>query len=183
MTTPIPTPLTAGTWTIDAPHSDVAFTVRHAGIAKVRGRATRFAGQIVVGDRVEDSNVTVTIDAASVSTGDDARDAHLRTADFFEVDQYPEWTFTSRSVAPSVDGFVIAGDLTLHGVTRPVELATEFNGVADDPMSNRRAGFSASTQISRRDFGLTWNAALETGGLLVSDTAKIELEISAILAA
>jgi len=183
MTTSLPAPFTAGTWTIDAAHSDVAFTVRHAGIAKVRGRATRFAGQITVGEGVENSNVAVTIDATSVSTGDETRDAHLRTADFFEVDQYPEWTFTSTSVATSGNDFVIAGDLTLHGVTRPVELATEFNGGADDPMGNHRAGFSASAQISRKEFGLTWNAALETGGLLVSDMVKIELEVSAVLAA
>ena len=183
MTTSLPAPLTAGTWTIDAAHSDVAFTVRHAGIAKVRGRATRFAGQITVGEGVENSNVAVTIDATSVSTGDEARDGHLRTADFFEVDQYPEWTFNSKSVTASGDDFVIAGDLTLHGVTRPVELATEFNGGADDPMGNHRAGFSASAQISRKEFGLTWNAALETGGLLVSDMVKIELEVSAVLAA
>jgi polyisoprenoid-binding protein YceI len=183
MTTALPTPLTGGTWTIDAAHSDVAFTVRHAGIAKVRGRATGFAGQITVGDDIEDSAVAVTIDATTVSTGDEARDTHLRTADFFEVDTYPEWTFTSTSVTPAGDDFVIAGDLTLHGVTRPVQLTAEFNGGAGDPMGQTRAGFSASTQISRKDFGLTWNAALETGGLLVSDNVKIELEVSAILAA
>ena len=183
MTTALPTALTAGTWTIDTAHSDVAFIVRHAGISKVRGRATGFAGQITVGDYVEDSKVAVTIDSASIATGDEKRDAHLRSADFFEVEKYPEWTFSSTSVTPSGDDFVIAGDLTLHGVTRPVELATEFNGVADDPMGNRRAGFSASTQISRKEFGLTWNAALETGGLLVSDNVRIELEVSAIRAA
>jgi len=183
MTTALPTALTAGTWTIDTAHSDVAFIVRHAGISKVRGRATGFAGQITVGDDVEDSRVAVTIDSASIATGDEKRDAHLRSADFFEVEKYPEWTFSSTSVTPSGDDFVIAGDLTLHGVTRPVELATEFNGVADDPMGNRRTGFSASTQISRKEFGLTWNAALETGGLLVSDNVRIELEVSAIRAA
>jgi polyisoprenoid-binding protein YceI len=183
MTTALPTALTAGTWTIDTAHSDVAFIVRHAGISKVRGRATGFAGQITVGDDVEDSKVAVTIDSASIATGDEKRDAHLRSADFFEVEKYPEWTFSSTSVTPSGDDFVIAGDLTLHGVTRPVALTTEFNGGADDPMGNTRVGFSASTQISRKEFGLTWNAALETGGLLVSDNVKIELEVSAIRAA
>jgi len=170
-----------GTWTIDASHSEVGFTVRHLGISKTRGRFGAFAGDIVVAERPEDSRVTVTIDPASVDTKDAGRDEHLRSADFFDVAQHPEWTFVTTSVAPNGDRWSVTGELTLAGVTRTVVLDTEVTGLVTDPWGNDRVGFVASTEVNREDFGLTWNAALETGGFLVGKTVKIDLEVEAVL--
>lgn len=178
--TAIPTELATGTYVIDASHSEAAFSVRHAGIAKVRGTVAITEGTITVGEDLAVSGVAATLDAASIDTRDANRDGHLKSADFFDVETYPTWTFASTSVEPARDGYAVTGDLTIHGVTRQVTLATEFNGTATDPFGNARAGFSATTEISRKEFGLTWNAALETGGVLVGDTVKISLEISAI---
>ena len=178
-TTP-PTELTAGTWTADAPHSAAGFTVRHAGISKVRGTVAITEATITIGADLTTSGVTATLDAASVDTRDAGRDAHLKSSDFFDVEAFPVWTFASTSVTGSDAEGVVTGDLTIHGVTRQVALATEFNGTAVDPYGKLRGGFSVSTEISRKDFGLTWNAALEAGGVLVADKVKITLEISAI---
>jgi polyisoprenoid-binding protein YceI len=180
VTTALPTESLTGTWVIDPSHSEAGFTTRHAGIAKVRGSVAITEGTIVIGDDVATSSVTAVLDPSTIDTRDANRDGHLRSADFFEVDTYPTWTFTSTSVAAKGGDYVLVGDLTIHGVTRTVELELEFNGTATDPFGNARAGFSAATEISRKDFGLTWNAALETGGFLVSDTVKVSLEISAI---
>ena len=179
-TTALPTETLVGTWTIDASHSEAGFTTRHAGIAKVRGSVAITEGTIVVGDDLTTSSVTAVLDPATIDTRDANRDGHLKSADFFEVETYPTWTFSSTGVRPAGDDYVVTGDLTIHGVNRPVELAAEFNGTATDPFGNARAGFSATTEISRKDFGLTWNAALETGGVLVSDKIKLTFEISAI---
>lgn len=178
-TTTTTTALTAGTWTIDPSHSEASFTVRHAGIAKVRGTVAITEGAVVVS---EDGTATVraTLDPATVSTGDETRDGHLKTADFFEVETYPTWTFESQAIKVEGEEAEVTGDLTIHGVTQPVTLETEFNGTATDAYGNLRAGFSATTTISRKDFGLTWNAALEAGGVLVSDKVQVSLEISAI---
>jgi polyisoprenoid-binding protein YceI len=170
----------SGTYTIDQSHSDVAFTVRHAGISKVRGKFERFEGQVVVAEPFTASTVTVTIDAASINTGDANRDGHLRSADFWDAESKPTWTFVSTAVEGSGEDFVIKGDLTINGVTKPVELATEFNGSVVDAFGTPRIGFSAETEISRKDFGLTWNAAMETGGFLVGDKVKIGLEVAAV---
>ena len=178
--TTLPTELTAGTWAADPSHSDAGFTVRHAGIAKVRGAVAITEATITIGADLTASGVTATLDAASIDTRDAVRDAHLKSPDFFDVEAFPVWTFASTSVAGSDAEGVVTGDLTIHGVTRQVTLATEFNGTAVDPYGNLRAGFSASTEISRKDFGLTWNAVLEAGGVLVGDKVKITLEISAI---
>ena len=180
--TALPTGLTTGTWNIDPSHTEASFTVRHAGISKVRGTVAVTSGALVVGDDLESSSVTVTLDPATVSTGDANRDGHLKSNDFFEVETFPEWTFTSTAVRESGSGHVVVGDLTIHGVTREVELETEFNGTAVDPFGNTRAGFEASVTISRKDFGLTWNAALEAGGVLVADKVRIDLDVSAIKA-
>lgn len=180
MSTALPAGLTAGTYAIDTSHSEANFTVRHAGIAKVRGNIAITSGSITIGEDVESSTVTAELDPATVNTRDENRDGHLKSADFFDVENFPTWSFSSTGVAADGDDFVITGDLTIHGVTKSVELTTEFGGVATDPFGNARAGFSASTEISRKDFDLTWNAALETGGLLVSDKVKIELDISTI---
>lgn len=170
-----------GTWAIDPSHSEVGFTVRHLGISKTRGRFAAFAGDVVVAERAEDSRVTVTIDPASVDTKDAGRDEHLRGADFFGVGEHPTWTFVTTSVVPSGGRWAVTGDLTIAGVTRPVVLDTEVVGLATDPWGNERVGFQASTEVNREDFGLTWNAALETGGFLVGKTVKIDLEVEAVL--
>mgnify|MGYP000899185307 FL=1 len=180
MATPLPTGLTAGTYAIDASHSQAAFTVRHAGISKVRGTLAITGGTIAVGDDLDSSAVSAELDAASVSTGDANRDNHLRSADFWDAENKPTWTFTSTRITGDGDDYVVAGDLTINGVTKPVELETEFAGTATDPFGNARAGFEAKTEISRKEFDLTWNAALETGGVLVGDKIKIALDVSAI---
>ena len=180
--TALPTGLTTGTWNVDPSHTRAEFTVRHAGISKVRGSVPVTGGSLTVGDELESSSVVVTLDPSGVTTGDDTRDGHLRSADFFDIETFGEWTFSSTSVTASGDGYVVAGDLTIHGVTRPVELTTEFNGQAVDPFGNTRAGFEATVVISRKDFGLTWNAALEAGGVLVGDKVTINLDVSAIKA-
>ena len=179
-TTAVPTELVAGTWTIDASHSEAGFSVRHAGISKVRGSVAITEGTIVVGEDLTVTSVTATLDPSTISTGDAGRDGHLKSADFFDVEQFATWTFASTSVTSTGSDYVIAGDLTIHGVTKSVELETEFNGTAVDPYNNLRAGFSASTTISRKEFGLTWNAALEAGGVLVSDKVVISIDIAAI---
>lgn len=180
MSTTTITQLPAGTYVLDPSHTEASFTVRHAGISRVRGTLDVTEGTIQVAENILDSSVTATLDAASVDTGDKGRDDHLRSADFFDVEQFPTWTFTSTGIRADGEDYVITGDLTIHGVTRQVELATEFGGTATDPFGNFRAGFSATTEISRKDFGLTWNAALEAGGVLVADKVRITLEVSAI---
>ncbi|GIG22193.1 hypothetical protein Cch01nite_29170 [Cellulomonas chitinilytica] len=179
-TTALPTGLTTGTWAVDGSHTEAAFTVRHAGISKVRGTVAVTDGAITVGDDLASTSVSVTLDPSTVSTGDANRDGHLKSGDFFDVEKFGQWTFVSTEVREAGSEYVIAGDLTIHGVTQPVELATEFNGTAVDPFGNTRAGFEASVTISRKDFGLTWNAALEAGGVLVSDKVVIALDVSAI---
>jgi polyisoprenoid-binding protein YceI len=178
--TALPTGLTTGTYTLDPTHSQANFTVRHAGISKVRGTLAITAGTIAVGDEVESSTVVADLDAASVNTGDTNRDNHLRSADFWDAENAPTWTFQSTAVTPAGNDFAISGDLTINGVTRPVQLDTEFTGAATDPFGNSRIGFEATTQISRKEFGLTWNAALEAGGVLVGDKITIALDLSAI---
>jgi polyisoprenoid-binding protein YceI len=179
-TTTLPTALTAGTWTIDPSHTEASFTVRHAGISKVRGTVAVTSGTITVADDLALSGVTAALDPSTISTGDAGRDGHLKSADFFDLEKFGEWTFASTSVRADGEDYVVTGDLTINGVTKSVDLATEFGGSATDPFGNLRAGFSASTTISRKEFGITWNAALETGGVLVSDKVVVSLEISAI---
>ncbi|WP_448073473.1 YceI family protein [Georgenia yuyongxinii] len=169
----------AGTYVIDGSHTDVAFTVRHAGISKVRGKFEKVEGTITVGETFADSVANVTIDASSVNTGDANRDGHLRSADFWDAESKPTWTFASTGVEGDGDEFVLNGELTINGVTKPVALDVEFNGSVVDAFGYPRIGFSASTEISRKEFDLTWNAAMETGGFLVGDKVKILLEIEA----
>lgn len=170
----------AGTYQIDASHSELGFTVRHTGIAKVRGRFTGVEGTFTVAEPFSDSRVDVTIDAASVSTGNEQRDAHLTSPDFWDAATKPTWNFVSTGVQGEGEEFTLLGDLTINGVTRPVELAVEYNGAANGPDGVLRTGFSATGEISRKDFGLTWNVALEGGGLLVGDNVKLSLEIEAV---
>lgn len=180
MTTSLPTGLTTGTYEIDPSHTTAAFSVRHAGIAKVRGTIAVASGSITVGEDLESSRVTAELDAESVNTGDAGRDGHLKSADFWHAEENPAWTFSSTGIRTDGDDYVISGDLTINGVTKGVELETEFTGGAKDPFGNDRVGFEAQVEISRKEFGLTWNAALETGGVLVGEKVKITLDVSAI---
>ena len=172
---------TAGTWTIDPAHTDVAFVARHLMVTKVRGRFTGIDGAITVAESPEDSRVSVTLDATTITTGADDRDAHLRSPDFLDVETFPEVRFVSTGVSRSGNGWKLTGDLTIKDVTRQVTLDMTFDGEATDPWGGTRAAFTASTEIVREDWGLTWNVALENGGWLVSKTVRIEIEAQAVL--
>jgi len=179
----LPANVTTGTWTLDPSHSEIGFTVRHAGISKVRGQFTDAAATLDLAENVTDSKVNASIKTASFDSGDANRDGHVRGEDFFDVETFPEISFVSNTIVPKGDAYELQGDLTIKGITRPVALETEFNGVAVDPFGNTRAGLSAETTISRKDFGLTWNVALETGGILVSNEVKINIEAQVVLQA
>jgi polyisoprenoid-binding protein YceI len=170
------------TWKIDIAHSAIAFSVRHMVVSRARGRFTRWNGQIEFDpDQPLKSKVEITIDPTSVDTADAQRDEHLRSQDFFEVAKYPEASFRSTKIEDlGGDRFRVTGDLTVHGVTKPVVLDAVFEGSATDPWGGERAGFSASTTIDRREFGLGWNKLLETGGVLVSDKVELQLEVEAV---
>ncbi len=173
--------ITTGTWTLDAAHSDVDFVVRHAGISKVRGSFQTVEGTLQIAEDFTASSVEVTVDVASVNTKNEGRDEHLRGEDFFDVAQHPTMTFRSTQVRGSADEFTVVGELTLHGVTRTVELAAELGGQDVDVFGTTRVGFEATGEISRKDFGLTWNAATEAGGLMVSDKVKLEIGAAFVL--
>ena len=173
----------AGTWTIDPSHSEVGFSVRHLMVSKVKGNFETFSGTIVIAEDPLASSVTAEVELASINTRDEARDGHLRSPDFFETDTYPTLTFASTSVVPSGDEFTVTGDLTIKGVTRSVELALEFNGVHPDPWGGTRSGFSATTTISRKDFGIDFEIPMDGGGVVVGDKITIGLEVEAVLQA
>lgn len=170
-----------GTWDIDPVHSDVSFTVRHMMVSKVRGRLGSFTGEIVTGPQFADSIVTATVDASSVDTGNAQRDGHVRTADFFEVETHPTWSFRSTAVREDGDDHELDGELTIKGVTRPVTFALEVNGFGPDAYGGTRAGFSATTTISRSDFGVDISMPLDGGGVVVSEKVQVSLEIEAVL--
>ena len=171
----------AGTWDIDPVHSDISFTARHMMVSKVRGHFATFSGEIVTGEDLTDSRVSATIDARSIETGAQQRDDHIRSADFFEVETHPTWTFTSTAIRPDGDDYVLAGDLTIKGVTRPVELALEVNGFGPDAYGGTRAGFTATTTISRSDFGVDIKLPMDGGGVVVGEKIQITLEIQGVL--
>jgi len=173
--------LATGTWTIDPAHSEVSFSVRHLMVSKVRGKFDKFDGTLTVADDPLASSVQVTIDPTSINTNEPNRDNHLRSPDFFEVEKHPLWTFTSTSVTAKGRDFVVEGNLTLKGVTKPVTLNVEFNGTSPDPWGGTRAGFSAETEINRNDFGVDISMPLDGGGVVVGEKIKIQLEIEAIL--
>jgi polyisoprenoid-binding protein YceI len=168
-------------WDIDVGHSSIGFTVRHMVIAKVHGRFTRWSGALELDPKdLGRSTVEVRIDAASIETQVADRDAHLRSPDFLDVARHPEITFRSRRVERAGDRWRVVGDLSLHGVVREVALETEFAGTGKDPWGGERAGFSAKATLDRREFGLVWNAALETGGVLVGEKVEIAIELEAV---
>ncbi len=173
----------AGTWTLDPSHSEVTFTVRHMMISKVRGTFGVKSATIIAPENPLEAKVEATVDVASIDTKDEGRDAHLRSADFFDVENYPTMTFVSTGVRYEKGDFFVDGDLTIKDVTKPVTFELEFGGFGTDPWGNYKAGATAKTVINREDFGLTWNAALETGGVLVGKDVTIELELQGTVAA
>lgn len=175
------TPIPVGKWKLDPVHSSVTFTVRHLMVSKVRGSFKSYSADIVTAENPLESRVDATVDMASVDTGDETRDAHLRTNDFFDIEHHPTMTFVSSAIAGSGSDFKLHGDLTIRGVTKPVTFDLEFGGVGTDPWGNTRTGFTATSTISRKDFGVEWNAPLETGGVVVGDKVTIELDIEATL--
>lgn len=169
-----------GTWDIDASHSTIGFAVKHAVVATTRGSFGSYTGGATIDvDNPAASSLWLDIDAASVNTGSEQRDGHLKSADFFDVENHPKITYKSTSVKVDGDKIVTNGDLTIAGTTAPIELVWEFGGVAKDPWGNVKSGFETSVTVNRKDWGLTWNAALETGGFLVAEKVKLVLEIEA----
>ena len=171
----------AGTWTIDPIHSEVGFSVRHMMVSKVRGRFGTFNGTIVTASDPAASSATASIDLGSVDTGSEQRDGHLRSADFFATDTNKQMTYRSTAIRHEGSDFVVDGELTIAGVTRPVALTVELNGFGPDAYGGTRAGFSATGEISRKDFGITYNAAIEGGGVVIADKVTLQLEIEAVL--
>ena len=173
----------AGEYTIDPAHTSVEFIGRHLMITKVRGRFPEVSGTITVDEEPERSHVDVDLNVASVDTGDAQRDGHLRSPDFFDADKYPTITFRSTNVEAGNSGtWAVTGDLTVRDVTRPVTLQVDFDGANASPMGDERIAFSAATEVDREDWGLTWNVALETGGVLVGKKVRIELNVQAVAA-
>jgi len=172
--------LAVGTYTIDPSHSTIGFVARHAMVTKVRGSFTEFEGIAVVAENLADSTAGITIKVASVTTRNEQRDGHLLSGDFFDIETYPEIKFVSTSVVPEGDALKVTGDLTIKGVTKPVTVDFEYTGSATDPFGNERVGFEGSVVVNRKDWGVNWNAALEAGGVLVSEKVTLEFDISAI---
>ena len=172
-----------GTWDIDASHSTVGFSVRHMMVSKVRGYFREFSGEIVTAANPADSTVTATIDMDSIDTRQEQRDAHIKSADFFDVGNHTAMEFRSTGVRNKGEDWVVEGDLTIKGITKPVELALELNGFGPDAYGGTRAGFSAKTDISRKEFGVDIDMPMDGGGVVVGDKITVELEIEAVLRA
>ena len=172
-------------WNLDTVHSGINFTVRHMVVSKVRGRFAKFSGSVALDEQdLTRSVVEATIDASSIDTGTAQRDDHLRSADFFDVERFPQIRFRSTRIDKlGGDRYRLTGDLTIRDVTRPIALDAEYGGRGKDPWGNERVGFTAKGSLDRKDFGLKWNQALETGGVLVSDHVEIEIEAQAVKAA
>jgi len=171
-----------GTFAVDIAHTRLGFAVRHMAVSKVRGEFKTFNGTLELAENPVDSKVSVTIEAGSVNTNDENRDNHLRTNDFFDVENHPTWTFNSTAIRPvSTTEWNVDGDLTIRGVTKQVTLDATLEGVVKDPYGNHRVGFSATTSINREDFGVSFNGVLEAGGVVVSKKVDIDLEIEATL--
>ena len=173
-------PIPSGTWTIDPVHSRLGFSVRHMMIAKVRGSFTDFSGEITIADDPLQSTVAVDVQLESIDTANDDRDNPLRTNDFFDVANHPTMTFRSTRVEADGDDYIVHGDLTIRGVTNPVALEVEFDGTSKDPWGGTRAGFSAETEINRKDWGMEWNTPLEAGGVMLGDKVKIEIDVQLV---
>jgi polyisoprenoid-binding protein YceI len=173
--------LPTGTWAVDPAHSRVEFQVKHLGIATVRGAFNEFEGALEIGSDLASAKAYGTVSAASVDTNEEQRDGHLRSADFFDAEQHPQLTFEAREIKPlDAETFEITGDLTMRGVTRPITLTAELQGTEEDPWGNQRVGLEVRGQLNRSDWGMTFNQALGSGNMLVSDKVKLQLDISAV---
>jgi polyisoprenoid-binding protein YceI len=172
------------TWNFDTSHAEIGFTVRHLMISKVRGRFTKWSGDLQLDDQdLESAQLTVRIDAASIFTNEEKRDAHLRSADFFDVENHPELVFTSKRVTDLGEGQLrLTGDLTIRGTTKEIDLDVTLEGRTRDPWGGERLGFTAHADINRKDFGLHWNALLETGGVVVGDKVSLGIEVELVRA-
>jgi polyisoprenoid-binding protein YceI len=173
--------LTAGTWNIDPAHSEVTFAIRHL-MSKVRGSFTAFSGQVVISEDLASSAATAEIQLSSVDTRNADRDAHLKSAEIFDIANHPAMTFTTKNVREEGGDYLLDGELSIRGVTRPVTLKVEFNGVGEDPWGGTRAGFSATTTINRKDWGLEFNVPMQGDKVLLGDKVDIQLEVQAVLA-
>jgi polyisoprenoid-binding protein YceI len=172
----------AATWTIDPVHSEVGFSVRHMMVSKVRGRFSTFSGQLVTAADPTKSSVTAEIDLGSINTGQEQRDAHIKSADFFEVETYPTMTYKSTGIRVQDGEYILDGDLTLKGVTKSVPLRLELQGFGPDAYGGYRAGFTATGELNRRDFNVNFNAPMQNGGVVVADKIQLHLEIEAVKA-
>ncbi|MQA95785.1 MAG: polyisoprenoid-binding protein [Streptosporangiales bacterium] len=181
MTTATDLGLVPGTYTIDPAHSEIGFTVRHMMVSKVRGRFGTFEGTLNIAENPLDSTVTAEIDMSSINTGQEQRDEHIRSNDFFSVAEHPKMTFRSTGIRPDGDGFLLDGELTIKGDTRPVTLELEFEGSTKDPMGFTRVGFSAEGEISRSEFGVDIQMPMDGGGVVVGDKIKLDLAVEATL--
>ncbi|HUY85787.1 MAG TPA: YceI family protein [Acidimicrobiales bacterium] len=170
-----------GKWELDPVHTDISFTVRHMMVSKVRGHFTDFDGTIVTADNPLESSVQVNVRLNSINTANEDRDNHLRSADFFEIEKFPTMSFTSTGVRAVGSDFELDGELSLHGVTKPIVLKLEVNGFSKDPYGGTRSGFSASGEISRKDFDIVFNMPIDGGGVVVGEKVSIHLEVEAIL--
>jgi polyisoprenoid-binding protein YceI len=173
----------AGTWAIDPVHSEVGFTIRHFGVSKVRGRFDKFEGTIVTAEDPSASSVNASIDVTSINTNQEQRDAHIRSGDFFDAENHPTITFVSTGIKQDGGEYVLEGDLTIRGNTKPVRLALELNGIGPDPYGGTRVGFSATGEINRHDFGVSFNGPIPgvPGGVILSDKVTLSLEIEGAL--
>jgi polyisoprenoid-binding protein YceI len=172
----------AGTWKLDPTHSDIAFSVRHLAISKVKGKFETFDVTVTAPENPSEATIEATIDVASVNTNQAQRDEHLRTSDFFAIAEHPQMVFKSTSFAPEPDGtFVVVGDLTLRGVTKSVSLKGDFGGITTDGYGQTKAGVEATTKINRHDYGVSWNAALEAGGVTLGDDVTINFDLQFVL--
>lgn len=171
----------AGTWVLDPAHSEVTFSVRHMMISKVRGTFGIKDATLIAPENPLEARVEANVDVTSIDTNDEGRDAHLRSADFFDADNHPQMIFTSTGARVEDGDFLVDGDLTIRGISKPVSFTFDFGGFGEDPYGNYKAGASATTVINREDFGLTWNAALETGGVLVGKDVTITLDLQGAL--
>jgi len=178
MSTTLPKP---GTYAIDTGHTHAGFAVKHFGLSRVKGEFGELEGAIVIDGDPTNSSVNVAVQTASFNSRDEGRDGHVKSADFLDVETFPTISFASTSVVADGSDWVVTGDLTIKGVTKSVQLATEFEGAITDPYGMERIAFSAETAIDRTDFGLDFNAALETGGLIVGKSVKITLEVEAVV--
>jgi len=170
----------AGTWAVDPTHTRVGFVARHMMVSKVRGSFADFSADIVIAENPLESSLTAVVQMASIDTGNADRDGHLRTNDFFAIDEFPTMTLTSTGFEGSGEEYTMNADLTIKGITKPVVFELEFGGTGQDPWGNTRVGFTATTSINRKDWGIEWNAPLETGGMLVGEKIQIEIDVELV---